>query len=293
VSLLDPTLDLVFKLLLVRKPVLLRDMLQGVLARPVEVAQLVNPEILGEQVGDRKVIFDVRARLGDGSRVDLEMQRLVPPSLASRLVYYAARDYADQLRRGEGFHLLTPTTGITWLSQPLVPSVERLHSCFELRERHANVPLTDQFVIHLLQLPFLLRTDATGYTACVERWARFFTAQDDAELERLAFENPIMRIAKTTLEQLSQDPRTRRWAREREDEQKLYEKGLAANRAAAIAEGRQEGRAEVLLKLLGLRFGSPSEAIRIRIGSATLEQLDAWIERVLTAQTPDEVLEGC
>ncbi len=299
VSLLDPTLDLVFKLLLVRNRVLLRDMLQGILAGPVEVAQIVNPEVLGERVGDRKVIFDVRARLGDGSRVDLEMQRFVPPSLSSRLTYYAARDYADQLRQGDEYDQLTPSTGIAWLCQPLVPSVARLHSCFELRERHAHVPLTDQFSIHVLQLPYLSPSNAIGYTATVERWARFFTARDDADFERLAFEDPIMRIAKTTLEQLSQDPRTRRLVREREDELRLFERGLAANRTAAIAEGRQQGRqegrqqgqAEILLKLLGLRFGSPSEAVRARIGSATLEELDAWTERVLTARTPAEVLE--
>jgi hypothetical protein len=60
--------------------------------------------------------------------------------------------------------------------------------------------------------------------------------------------------------------------------------------AISRAEGEAKGRAELLLKLLGLRFGPPSAATRARVETATSDQLDAWAERVLTAQTLDDVL---
>ncbi|MEM9455307.1 MAG: Rpn family recombination-promoting nuclease/putative transposase [Myxococcota bacterium] len=216
---LDPTLDVVFKLLLTRKPVLLRDMLQGILARPVGEPAILNPGIPGELAGDKQIVLDIRAMLADRSRVDLEMQRCTVPALIARFIYYVARDYSNQLRRGEKYHLLTPTIGIIWLAEPMVPALDRFHSVFELRERHTNRRLTDHLAIHLIQLsaiPSEDETDEDEDATRVRRWARFFAARDEAELDRLAQEDPIMEIAKNTLEQLSLDPSVRRQLLERE-----------------------------------------------------------------------------
>ncbi len=160
----------------------------------------------------------------------------------------------------------------------------RLHSIFELRERHTHTLFSDQLAIHLLQLakrPTLPLAEENGYDGRVERWARFLTARDDAELDQLCAEDPIMDLAKQTLDQISQEPEARRLAREREDGIKLYRMDVLAAQAAA--------KAELLLKLLGLRFGSTPQPILARLGAATSEQLDAWAERVLVANTLDEV----
>jgi hypothetical protein len=62
------------------------------------------------------------------------------------------------------------------------------------------------------------------------------------------------------------------------------------------AEGRAEGRAEhaagVLVRLLTRKFGAVPDEARVRIGAASMEQLDLWSERVLDAETLDEVFEA-
>ncbi|MCA9708943.1 MAG: Rpn family recombination-promoting nuclease/putative transposase [Myxococcales bacterium] len=292
---LDPTLDLVFKLLLTREPRLLCDMLQGILAQPVPALTILDPDLPGERVGDRRVVFDIRAALPSGGRVDVEMQRRAPVTLESRLVYYTARHHGGQLRQGDSYHLLTPSTGIVWLAEPLFPDLPRLHSIFELRERHTGARLSDQLAIHLLQLPHLCHarspSPSTGYTATVERWARFFAARTDAERHQLALEHPIMTLANQTLDAISQDSDAQRRARQREHELEFfYQLELAAHRAEARVEGRVEGKAELLCSLLSLRFGPLSRAARARIAKAAPEQLEAWAQRVLTAQTLEQVL---
>ena len=300
---LDPTLDVVFKLLLTRKQALLADMLQGILGRPVGAPNVLNPGILGDQARDKQVVLDVRVALDDGSRAAVEMQRRTPANLASRLVYYGARDYGDQLVRGDDYHALKPTAVIAWLAEPLFPKLQRLHSIFELRERHTHVLLGDQLAFHLLQLshrgPLSTRV-ASRYDVQVSRWARFLGARSEAELDELCAESRIMSLAKQTLAQISQEPEARRLAREREDAIRLYQDELAVTQAKAEArgrrrgrrEGRSEGRAELLLKLLGLRFGMVSEAARDRVLGATAERIDAWAGRVLTARALDEVFDG-
>ena len=57
-----------------------------------------------------------------------------------------------------------------------------------------------------------------------------------------------------------------------------------------MTEGRAEGRVNVLLKLLTLRFGPLAEAVQTVVRSATEAQLDELVERVLTVQTLEEAL---
>ena len=76
--------------------------------------------------------------------------------------------------------------------------------------------------------------------------------------------------------------------------QRLLSQGRAEGRTEGRAEGRTEGRAEgeamVLIKLLTLKFGQLSPALVEQIRGASLEELDLWTSRVLTATALTEVL---
>ena len=299
---LAPTNDLVFKLLFTRNPHLLVDMLAAVLCRPIASLTILNPGIPGELVSDKQVVLDIRVELHDKTRVDVEMQARASPTLPRRLTYYVARDYADQLRSGDDYLALTPSIGVVWLLEPVPNLPVRRHTLYELRERETHERFTDQLAIHVLQ-PFAPPSPTdSGYAPQVERWARFLTAKSNAEYDQLAAQDPIMRTAKQALDQLSQDSATRRLAREREDAIMLYQIELAESRAEGEAKGRTEGeakgrtegeakgRATLLLKQLGLRFGPLSDATRARVQAASIEQLDTWAERILSAATLDDVL---
>jgi predicted transposase/invertase (TIGR01784 family) len=188
---LDPKLDLVFKTLFVRNEALLRNMLEEVLAQPIASFTVCNPGIPGELSTDKEIVLDVRVLLKNQTRVDVEMQIRVRPGLTARLVYYAARDYADQLRRGEAYTMLTPTVIVLWLLEPLFDDLP-LHSVFEFRERTHGLLLSDQLQIHLLQLSKLAAELESPREPGITRWARFLMAQDEDELDRLAKETPIM-----------------------------------------------------------------------------------------------------
>lgn len=60
-------------------------------------------------------------------------------------------------------------------------------------------------------------------------------------------------------------------------------------------EGRQEGRQETqvntLLRLLEKRFGPQPTTLQERLNRASTEELDAWILRVLDAESAEQVFE--
>lgn len=57
-----------------------------------------------------------------------------------------------------------------------------------------------------------------------------------------------------------------------------------------MQQGMQEGEARILLRQLTLRFGELPENVRIRVANADADTLLRWSERVLTADTIEDVL---
>ena len=61
-----------------------------------------------------------------------------------------------------------------------------------------------------------------------------------------------------------------------------------------IEQGRQEGArtsaAQLLTRMLTLRFGAPSDAVRARIAAADTATLGDWAERLFSAESPEDVV---
>lgn len=79
---------------------------------------------------------------------------------------------------------------------------------------------------------------------------------------------------------------------------RFYQDVLAEGRQEGHQEGRQEGRkegrkqgeAEMLLRLISLKYGPPDAQVRHQIATADAETLLRWSERVLSAATLGEIL---
>jgi predicted transposase YdaD len=77
-----------------------------------------------------------------------------------------------------------------------------------------------------------------------------------------------------------------------EGEAKGRAQGRAEGRSEGHAEGRLQGRVETLEKQMTLKFGALSAEHAALIDSATEQQLDVYIERILTATSPTDVFAG-
>ena len=71
---------------------------------------------------------------------------------------------------------------------------------------------------------------------------------------------------------------------------RYFGEGKAEGKAEGLIEGRMEGRVELILELLARRFGPLPDSIQTRVRCAQDAQLDAVVERLLTAQTLQEAL---
>ena len=90
-------------------------------------------------------------------------------------------------------------------------------------------------------------------------------------------------VARAALEQLM-NPATYEYQSD------FARKYISIGKAEGIAEGEARGKAQTLLKLLHVKGLAVPAELTARVESCQdLDQLDRWIERVLTATTLDEV----
>jgi len=288
-QLLDPTLDITFKILLLRHPDLLRDMIEAVLdlKSPIEHLEVINPEIPKEFPADKTIVLDIRVLLQDGRQIDLEMQSTFPPGTLTRFHYYWAKAFSECITRGEDYTILRPCISIFWFKEPVLQS-PRLHSIFHLSEDESHEVFSPEIEFHVLELPKLQLASAHRQ-ARLERWARFLTARTVEDLEDLAREDATMIVAKNALEELSLDSEAQRLARERETAVLVHRHLLSSSMERGRAEGRQEGQAAMLERMLTKKFGAAPAWVQDRLRNATAAELDTWADRILVADSIETV----
>jgi predicted transposase YdaD len=69
------------------------------------------------------------------------------------------------------------------------------------------------------------------------------------------------------------------------------EEGWEEGREEGREEGEKHGEAKALLRQLQVKFGPPEPAVAARIAAAESAQVERWLERILTANSPDELFE--
>ena len=117
-------------------------------------------------------------------------------------------------------------------------------------------------------------------------WIKFFKhAKEPAVMSQI--DHPPVRQAYSALQDISQDELTQLQALART-------RALMDQRAMideARAEGTTQGTANVLIRLLALRFGELPAGVAERVRAGTEADHLRWTERVLTAPSLEAVLE--
>ncbi len=315
-STLDPTLDVVFKMLFAnpRSKDCLIALLNAVLKpqSPIVEVTVLNPNIPKQDVRDKGIVLDVLVELGDGTKLDVEMQSQRKGAFRKRVIFYWARRYCSQLEPGAEYQALRPTIVIVFTKYKELgePEAKHLHSVFRILETRHHFPFHRDLEIHMIELPKLsgMSDDERDDEQALVRWATFLAAETDTEVESAAKEDTMIEKAKDILEFLSREPDARELARLRQEAQVWYRMDLEEERKLGREEGIKEGiiegeargetkgkiaaKREMLLMLLDRQGIALDEEQRRQIDSCDdAARLDEWIRAALTAQSSAEVFD--
>ena len=297
--LLDPTLDVVFKLLLSSPETkdCLIALLTAVLkpSSPITDVEVLNPGVDKETIDDKGIVLDLLVRLADGTMTNLEMQVQRRRGFRQRALYYWARSFTSQLERGQAYVKLRPAVLIVFLCYEETET-NRLHSVFKVMETHDHMLLSEDLGIHFVELPNLelMSQDEKNAEGELMNWARFFAARSDEDLEAAAKRDTMVEKAMDYLEKLSEKADVRLLAERREMAHKMYKMELSLTREEGRDEGRDEGlvqgKRDALLRLLERRGIELTEAHRENIRTCSDQSLlDQWFDQALAATSVEDL----
>ena len=172
----------------------------------------------------------------------------------------------------------------------------------QIRARELH-PLATLVLLALRTLPQVASVDEA--LAALARWKDLIDAESRdagppnpaAMLEALGWY--VLEVTDVTEEQLPMElkpPQDDQGAVRMTTGQRIRMEARAAGRSEGKSEGRTEGRTEearrMLARLLTRRFGVSATEVDERLQAATLEQLEAWVDRILDVESMDALFAG-
>ncbi|MFA5477376.1 MAG: Rpn family recombination-promoting nuclease/putative transposase [Bacteroidales bacterium] len=284
------TSDYAFKLVFgdERNKSILIDFLQRVLKCHIEDLSILQSETLRSSPSDKLGLMDLKARINDGSKVNVEIQLHWIHGYPERSLFYWSEMYSESFRRGMAYTEAKKCIAINIIDAGYTLN-DRLHSIFKILECHEYRLLTDKLEMHFFNLEKLREGAHEEIDANLMKWLRFIQTSDPKERRSLSMEIPALEDANKVMESIYNDPQKRENYKARQKAERDYlallremelrkEEGIAAGREEGIAVGREEGLAvgreegreqgveQVVLAIQMKQCGESLEAIKKATG---------------------------
>jgi len=261
-QMLSPKLDVVFHMIFgeQKNERITRKLIEDVIQEKVETIELnQTPYLLGDQVNDKVGIIDIRAKINDQDLVNIEMQIMNNKDIEKRVLYYWAKLYSRQLKRGEKYTKLERCISIIFIDYELEKLKELpIHTTWKIKsEKNSKIILTKDLEIHIIELPKIKKKLDNEH---LKKWILFLENPEGEETKKMAEKEIEIKEAIDTLEEITDDEQKYRIAElrhkyilDRNSEmetareiglQEGREQGIKEGRFQGIKEGRKEGRQE-------------------------------------------------
>ena len=275
-GLLTPKTDVVFQALFGTKgnEEILGGLLSKIIKEDVENISLDSNQNLISKVPEEKMgVLDLRAKIGDNADVEIEVQLKNKHNISERALFYWAKMYSSQLKKGEKYKNLKKTIQVLILDFELeeLDSFKNAHAEHKIVDtRDSRVIVFKNLEIHIIELPKIMKYPEETEKE-LKRWMEFLINPESEVVKMGAKEDKKLGEAIEKLEYISGDDELRRIAELREKYILDEESEREAVRDEAREEGLAEGIKETAKKLLKLKV--PLEQI-IQATELTKEELE-------------------
>ncbi|MCU0547079.1 MAG: Rpn family recombination-promoting nuclease/putative transposase [Oscillatoriaceae cyanobacterium Prado104] len=215
----------------------------------IEDLEIINPNLPPRVDGLKDSSLDVKAQLVDGTLVIIEMQVLNVESFGQRILYNAAKTYAFQLQKGEGYRMLKPVIALRITDFEMFKNSDKLISRFVYKEENTNLQYPDNDIkLVFVELPkFTKQVDQLETLA--DKWIYFMKyARTITDVPPVIDSVPEIHKAFGIANQVNLSPDELANIERQEmfiyDQQGAIIKAVKDAAQEAKQEGRQEGRQE-------------------------------------------------
>lgn len=270
--------DILFKLLFVKNPNLLKDLVAAILKTPVKSItelEILNPEMTPALIESKFCRLDINMKV-NGQRVDIEIQVTDEGNYLERVLFYWARDYSSALPAGQDYSLL-PRTIIVSITDFLLFDCKEYHSFFQPLEVNRYTLLSNKMGFHFFELPKLPTKVSEDNSLLL--WLSLFNADTEEDLEKInKMEVSVMSEAISAYRAITASPEYRELERLREKAGHDEAQALLHAKIKGREEGKAEGKAEVIQSFI--KMGMPLEQI-MRATGMTQKELKTLLDSTL------------
>ena len=238
---------------------ILGGLLSKIIKENVENISLDSNQNLISKVPKEKMgVLDLRAKIGDNADVEIEVQLKNKHNISERALFYWAKMYSSQLKKGEKYKNLKKTIQVLILDFELeeLDSFKNAHAEHKIVDtRDSKVIIFKNLEIHIIELPKIMKYPEETEKE-FKRWMEFLINPESEVVKMGAKEDKKLGEAMEKLEYISGDDELRRIAELREkyilDEEsereavrdEAREEGLAEGKAEGLKQGIEEGKRE-------------------------------------------------
>lgn len=287
-KLLIPKTDVVFQALFGTKgnEEILGGLISKIIKEKVENISLdVNQNLIRKVPSEKMGVLDLRAQIGEKAEVDIEVQLKNKYNISERALFYWAKMYSSQLKKGEKYRNLKKTIQILILDFELkelecFKNAHAEHKIVDTRDK--KVIIFKNLEIHIIELPKILKYPKETEIE-LKRWMEFLINPESEVVKMGAKEDKKLEEAIERLEYISGDEELRRLAELREKFILDEESEREAVREEAREEGLEEGRKDGIRE--GIKEGI-EQGIRQGIKQGKEEILKETTKRLLNIKMP-------
>jgi predicted transposase/invertase (TIGR01784 family) len=209
---LNPLNDFMFKKLFgdENDKVLLIGLLNAILRIEIENLTIENGNLERLKAEDKLGILDIKAKLANGEKINIEVQLLNQKNMIPRTLFYWSKLFVEEFESGHLYKELKKTITINILGFRLKElHDESFHSKYKISEAHTKSNLTDLLEIHFIEFPKFeeVTFDLNNPLHC---WMLFLKDDVPDYLLREVLKMDVISRAEEKLSMLSADPETRK-----------------------------------------------------------------------------------
>ena len=230
---------------------ILKDLLEAILKIDIQKIEIKNPEIVPFTKEEKRGLLDIKARLDNGTIIDIEMQIKNEKNTEERSTMYLGKMISEQLQSGEEYNLLKKSivifiTNYNFLKRNSYHNVGKMKFDNTIKEEYVDVGYVKEdeiaskyLEIHYIELPKFVKRNPEKYTK-LDQWMCLFT-QNREGIEMAEKENKEIKRAVRALDFISAD----------EKERERYNSIIMAEYNRKVTEGkvREEGAEEEKIKI--------------------------------------------
>jgi predicted transposase/invertase (TIGR01784 family) len=243
----------------------------------IESLTIEDPYNVPQLKGMKDTSVDVKATLKNKTKVIIEMQIINHDGFESRILYNTAKNYSNQLERGDKYTLLNPVIALTIVNFKMFETT-KVKSSYKLFEKENFTQYSDDIELVFIELPKFDKS----FEECEnieDKWIYFIKNARDLEVVpklqdknlKKAFE--IANTASLSKDELEiQEKREEFLFIQKNSIEKAKREGLEEGRKKGREEGRKNEKIKIAKKLLDI-LDNEMIALKTGLDIETVEAL--------------------